>query len=186
MAFQLSALLNSTADTYSQLSGPELILKKVSELVVMGGDFPSGREYNFWGDDPLKAAHVVNNWPGRITYLGSDVGKRVMSGAQLTVEGPENDPVKAAYRWYTGYNVSRESWDPLAVLYACKGFGDLFEYANESGYNFVHPDGSNVWVEDETRTDQHWLRLKVDNETAARELDRLYLEGARSVVDLHG
>ncbi|RQM05145.1 hypothetical protein DH86_00003153, partial [Scytalidium sp. 3C] len=91
----LSALLNSTADTYSQLSGPELILKKVSELVVMGGDFPSGREYNFWGDDPLKAAHVVNNWPGRITYLGSDVGKRVMSGAQLTVEGPENDPVKA-------------------------------------------------------------------------------------------
>ncbi|RFU30333.1 hypothetical protein B7463_g6011, partial [Scytalidium lignicola] len=180
----LSALLNSTSDQYSTMSGPELIKAKVSELVIMGGGYPSGHEYNFWGDNPLNTAHVVNNWQGRITYLGSEVGENVMSGANLTIEGPENDPVKAAYRWYTGYNISRESWDPLTVLYACNGLGDLFEYANEFGYNHVFPNGSNIWIDDESKTDQRLLRLRVDNVTAARELDRLYLEGARSVVTL--
>lgn len=94
-------------------------------------------------------------------HAGSELGGNVTSGAPLTVQGPENDPVAAAYRWYTGYNKSRFSWDPLTV---------------------VHPNGSNAWVYDETVTDQHWLRLKVDNETAAQELDRLFLEGAASAA----
>ncbi|KAH8809171.1 inosine/uridine-preferring nucleoside hydrolase [Xylogone sp. PMI_703] len=177
----LSGLLNSTSDKYSSMSGPELVKAKVSELVIMGGGFPSGHEYNFWGNNPLNTAHVVNSWPGRITFLGSEAGENVMSGAKLTVEGPENDPVKAAYKWYTGYNVSRQSWDPLTVLYACNGLGELFEYGNEFGYNHVFPNGSNIWMEDESKTDQRWLRLKVSNVTAASEVDRLFLEGARSV-----
>jgi len=37
-----------------------------------------------------------------------------------------------------------------------------------------------VW--DEGRRNQRWLKLKVDNMTAGRELDRLMLEGARSVT----
>jgi hypothetical protein len=146
----------------------------------MGGEYPAGREYNFWGDNPTATAHVVDNWPGRITYSGFELGQDITSGASLTVEGPENDPVRAAYRWYVGYNSSRPSWDPLTVLYACRGLGDMFEYGNESGYNHVFSDGSNTWVYDQTRTNQHWLRLKIHKETAGRELDRLYLQGARS------
>ncbi|EOD45424.1 putative inosine uridine-preferring nucleoside hydrolase protein [Neofusicoccum parvum UCRNP2] len=178
----LSGLLNSTADAFSNSSGVDLVVNKVSELVVMGGGYPSGYEYNFWGSNSSLTAHVVNNWPGKITFSGSELGGNVTSGAPLTVRGPSNDPVAAAYRWYTGYNASRFSWDPLTVLYACQGLGDLFEYGNEFGYNYVHPNGSNDWVYDRNVTDQHWLQLKVDNETAARELDRLFLEGAASAA----
>ncbi|KAB5536246.1 inosine/uridine-preferring nucleoside hydrolase [Coniochaeta sp. 2T2.1] len=173
----LFGLLNSTADKYSDLSGPELVAAKVTELVVMGGDYPSGYEYNFWGDNPLHTAHVINNWPGRITFSGYSMGLNVTSGSRFMREGPSSDPVRAAYLWYT-YNAPRPSWDPLTMLYAMHGPGDVFEYANEFGYNHVHANGSNAWIFDEERTDQHWLALKTSRTEVEELLDKLYLEGA--------
>lgn len=87
----------------------------------MGGEYPFGHEFNFRGDDPSHAAHVINNWPGKITFSGYEMGKSVLSGSRLTVEGPLRDPVKMAYTWYSGYNASRMSWDPLTLLYAIRG-----------------------------------------------------------------
>ncbi|KAK4102522.1 inosine/uridine-preferring nucleoside hydrolase [Parathielavia hyrcaniae] len=178
----LSALLNSTADASSPLSGRDLVSLKVSELVVMGGSYPSGGpSWNFFGSNASLAAHVVNTWtgPGRMVFAGDDVGKHALTGGPLMAEGPEADPVGRAYIWY-GYHRPRPSWDPLAVWYAIHGLGKLFEYGNEggSGYNFVEADGSNRWVADETVRNQFFLRLKVANETAAEEIDRLFLEGA--------
>ncbi|KAI1075561.1 inosine/uridine-preferring nucleoside hydrolase [Whalleya microplaca] len=175
----LSGLLNSTSDSYSALDGPGLIAAKVSELVIMGGEYPAGREFNFWGDDPLMTAHVVNNWKGRIVFSGAELGGNVSSGEALMFSGPANDPVRQAYLWYT-YGASRSSWDPLTVLYAMNGLRTLFEYANEDGYNHVHANGSNEWVYDAAVTDQHWLKLAVGNTTAAAELDQLFLVGAWS------
>jgi len=83
------------------LLGPALVAAKVSELVVMGGGYPAGYGFNFYYDNPAATAHVVNTWPGPMTFSGTELGKNVFSGAQLTVEGPEDDPVRAAYMWYT-------------------------------------------------------------------------------------
>ncbi|KAL0933475.1 inosine uridine-preferring nucleoside hydrolase [Colletotrichum truncatum] len=178
----LSGLLNSTADKYSNLTGPELIASKVSELVVMGGGYPSGREFNFFGDNPLATAHVMNNWKGRVVYCGTEVGGTVLSGAKLLAEGPLSDPVRQAYIYYN-FHRPRESWDPLTVLYAIHGLGDIFEYGNEYGYNYVYANGSNEWVYDSSVTNQFWLNLKVDNVTAADVLDKLYVEGALAAAD---
>ncbi|KAF2086024.1 inosine/uridine-preferring nucleoside hydrolase [Saccharata proteae CBS 121410] len=178
----LSGLLNSPADNYSSLTGPDLVRAKVSELVVMGGAYPAGREYNFFGDNATSAAHVVNSWPGSIVFSGTELGGSVLSGASLTTDGPDHDPVKAAYSWYVGYNKTRYSWDPLTMLYAVQGLGNVFQFANEYGYNHVFANGSNAWVPDKTRKNQHWLELKVENVTAGEELDRLFLDGARSVL----
>ena len=178
---QLSGLLNSTADSYSPLSGPELISSKVSELVVMGGAYPSGYEYNFWGGNASLAAHVVNNWNGRIVFSGDELGAKVNSGARFMAEAPSADPIRSAYIYYT-YNTSRPSWDPLTVLYAMDGLGHLFEFGNEVGYNHVAPDGSNSWVYDDGVGNQHWLKLKVPNHVAADEIDRRLLTGACSIV----
>ncbi|ORY01063.1 inosine/uridine-preferring nucleoside hydrolase [Clohesyomyces aquaticus] len=177
----LSGLLNSTADKYSALDGYELVGKKVQKLAVMGGGYPSGHEFNFWGDNSLTTAHVVNTWPRTVpvTFLGTEVGEVVLTGARLTREGPKNDPVKAAYKWYVGYDTTRQSWDPLTVAYASLGLGNWFEYGNTCGYNHVFANGSNVWIYDEGVKNQHYLRLKIDNETVAEELDELYLKGAR-------
>lgn len=181
----LSALLNATSpDEHSPLSGEELLRAKVSELVIMGGSYPSGREFNFFGDDPAHTAHVIGSLsaPGspKVVYCGFEVGEHVMSGMSLMEQGPASDPVRAAYSYYTHRLTARESWDPLTMMYALDGLGDLFEFANVGGgYNRVNvTDGSNEWVDDASVTNQRWLRLKVSNETAAAELDRLYLEAA--------
>jgi hypothetical protein len=42
----------------------------------------------------------------------------------------------------------------------------------------VFPNASNIWIEDKSRTSQHFLKLKVSNETVAVEMDRLLLRGA--------
>ncbi|KAI1752405.1 inosine/uridine-preferring nucleoside hydrolase [Xylaria castorea] len=177
----LSGLLNSTADQHSDLSGRTLVARKVSELVVMGGDYPSGYEFNFWGSNASLTAHVINTWEGRVVFVGDSVGKNVKSGRRLMVEGPEKDPVRMAYIYYT-YHTPRPSWDPLAVLYAMNGLGDLFEFGNEYGYNHVEVNGSNRWVWDTKVRNQFFLRLGADEKGVAAELDRLFLQGAFSVA----
>lgn len=178
----LSGLLDSPSDSYSELAGPELVRSKVAELVVMGGGYPSGHEFNFWGNGPRAAAHVVNGWEGTpVVFSGAELGGGVRSGGGLMTRGPPSDPVRAAYMYYT-YNTSRFSWDPLTMLYAIDGLGELFTFGNDVGYNFVHANGSNVWVTDESARNQHWLKLKVDNGTAARVLDGMMLEAAWSVA----
>ncbi|KAK2598162.1 hypothetical protein QQS21_005713 [Conoideocrella luteorostrata] len=145
----------------------------------MGGEYPSGYEFNFFGYNISAAAHVVATWPGRITFSGFEMGKNVFSGAELTTRGPANDPVKAAYRWYSGYNNSRESWDPLTMLYAIYGLGDIFAYGNKCGYNLVYPNGTNVWqLGKKADGIHHYLKLKISPPLAGALLDQLYLKGA--------
>lgn len=66
----------------------------------MGGEYPLGREFNFYGENPAIAAHVVDTWPSTMTFLGFEAGENVLSGVPLMEKGPGNDPVKAAYQWY--------------------------------------------------------------------------------------
>ncbi|KAJ7248509.1 inosine/uridine-preferring nucleoside hydrolase [Mycena rebaudengoi] len=175
----LSGLLNSTADAYSHLTGPELIRAKVAELVVMGGDYPRGHEYNFYSDRPMFTAQVINTWKDLtpIAYVGDTLGNDVLSGLDLQLHGPDKDPVKAGYR----------CWDTLTLLYAIGGRGKLFKYGNTDGYNHVFANGSNVWVHDKRYTNQHWLELK-DGTTpkeAGAEVDRLLMAGAVGAAHAH-
>lgn len=152
----------------------------------MGGSYPAGRSWNFWGSNASLAAHVINTWDaGPITFLGGDIGKHVLAGGPLMAQAPVTDPVRMAYVWY-GYYRPRPSWDPLAVVYAIHGLeahGGLFEVGGGVGYNWVEADGSNRWVWDEAVTAQRFLRLKARNESAAEVVDGLLLRGALSVVE---
>jgi hypothetical protein len=153
----------------------------------MGGNYPSStrRSWNFVGSgSPARAAHVVNTWSaGRVVFLGNDVGREVLTGGPLMREGPERDPVRMAYVWYS-YFEGRPSWDPLAVVYAIQGVGGLFEYGNEGGYNLVDGvEGTNRWVWDKGGREQFFLKLRVKPEVAAEEVDRLFLRGAWAAVE---
>lgn len=143
----------------------------------MGGSYPSGRSWNFFGSDPTLAAHVVNSWEGRVVFVGGDVGKHVKSGGPLIANGPENDPLRMALIYY-GFTKPLPSWDPLTILFAVNGLGRLFKYGNDHGHNHIEPDGTNKWIWDTQTRNQFFLRLNVDYETAAAELDRLYLLAA--------
>ncbi|KAK2035121.1 inosine/uridine-preferring nucleoside hydrolase [Colletotrichum zoysiae] len=181
----LSGLLNSTADSYSNYTGAELVKRKVMELVVMGGDYPEGYEFNFWGDSPYTTAHVLRNWKSPIVYAGFRLGASVLSGGPLMAEGPKTDPVRAAYILYSYYQ-PRWSFDPIAMLYAIGGLGGRFVYGNTHGYNTIILNGENacngcnIWVDDENVANQHWLEAKVGHDQLGEELDMLYLRGAES------
>ncbi|PHH61191.1 hypothetical protein CDD82_3567 [Ophiocordyceps australis] len=144
----------------------------------MGGQYPSGHEYNFVKYNATAAAHVVNTWPGCITFCGVEIGDVVLSGGNFTVRAPEKDPVKAAYQWFIGKGNPNGSWDPLTVLYAIQGLGNVFEYG-EDGYNYVYPNGTNEW-QNTTREDAHhrFLKLQMSPSEAGAILDELFLQGA--------
>lgn len=183
----LATLMESLPDEFASLTGMALVSTKVKELVVMGGKYPSGWEFNFGGSDTASSQFVVNNWPREvpITYSGFELGEGIISGEKLADYAPPDSPVTAAYQWYVGRcSTIRESWDPITTLYGILGFegarglgiGKLFVHANEIGYNEVSADGSNTWVNDSSTTNQHWLKLAdgVSNRSVARLLDRFF------------
>jgi hypothetical protein len=151
----------------------------------MGGGYPSGHSWNFWGSDPGLAAHAINTWEGRITFTGDDVGRDVKTGGSMIFQGPEDDPVRQAYIYYNFYK-SHSSWDPLAVLYAIEGLGNLFVIGSDSGHNHIEPNGTNRWISDESRSDQSFLRLRMRDVDAASDLDRRLLEAVTSKAKKDG
>lgn len=80
---------------------------------------------------------------------------------------------------HSGYNTTRPSWDPLTVLYAIHGAGDLFSFGNVGGHNHVFGNGSNAWMDGSTPFEQHYLTLKVSGEKAGEVLDGMLVDGAR-------
>ncbi|KAI1137151.1 nucleoside hydrolase [Hypoxylon sp. FL0543] len=183
----LAALLNSPPDDITPLAGPGLVSAKVKKLVIMGGRYPSGWEFNFAGADRASAQQVVNNWPRQVpvTYSGYELGKSILSGEKLANYARPDSPVLAAYQWYVGRcSTVRESWDPVTTLYGILGLegsrelgiGKLFAYANEIGYNEVLADGTNAWVNDSSVSNQHWLTLVdgVTNTSVAELLSQFF------------
>ncbi|KAL6890395.1 inosine-uridine preferring nucleoside hydrolase domain-containing protein [Trichoderma evansii] len=183
----LANLLKSEADHISHLSGTQLVSAKVGELIVMGGQYPSGWEYNFGGMDPKSTADVVNNWPKnvKITYSGDELGGNVFSGKSFAQRFSPDSPILSTYQWYVGRGSTiRQSWDPITTLYGILGLEwfpklrirPMLAYANEFGHNSVNAaNGSNAWVNDTGVTNQHWLCLAdgVTNSSMARLLDEI-------------
>lgn len=137
----LSNLLHTEPDGYSNLGGIDLVMKKVKVWVCMGGHFPRGREYNIH-TDAAASVIAVENWPTPIVFSGFEIGKKIMTGERLKGT-PESNPVRTAYFHFNGLN-NRESWDHTAVLYAVRGLRDYWDIGT-GGYLHVNQDGSNEW-----------------------------------------
>lgn len=119
----LAALIESEGDEASALTGLELIEAKVDKVVLMGGNFYTEMpEYNIKTDIP-SAKTVFEKCRVPIYISHFDVGLRVMSGARLIEEAPEN-PAAEAYRFHVGGK--RHSWDPIAAFYAIYGACGVF------------------------------------------------------------
>jgi pyrimidine-specific ribonucleoside hydrolase len=115
----LAALLQSFPDAFSPLTGAQLVTAKVVEIVIMGGDYPTGSdEFNFAGD-PASAPFVFANSPVAITGTGASLG------ASITVRPPSasngaTDPF--SYALSLEGAASTGGYDPLAVHYAVMGY----------------------------------------------------------------
>jgi inosine-uridine nucleoside N-ribohydrolase len=158
----LSNLLSTGADSYSSLSGTELIKRKVKLMVCMAGKFPSGFEFNVM-KDAAASQNVYGHWPTPIILSGFEIGEKIKVGLPLIHNNAiKNNPVKDAFRIAIPMakedSLGRKSWDETAVLVAIKGYSNW--YTLHQGRMMVADNGSNTW--DDNGTGQAYLVEKVD------------------------
>lgn len=140
----LSRLLSSGPDRYSKLSGAELVKKKVRRLVVMGGKFPEGKEWNF-EQAPSAAVQVMAQWPTPILASGFEIGAKVHTGKRLGTETPAANPVRRAYELYVGAGKDRESWDQTALYATIRGHEPLWDLRINGTIRVDPAKGANTW-----------------------------------------
>ena len=153
--YNIKALLESDADSISDLSGNELIQQKVSEFVIMGGQFPEGeREWNFDGDMPGVTQFVVENIPVLITFLGYEVGLNIKTG-EVFNELPKDHPLYVGFYHFSKYCpwlneqfdgriYDNSTYDQTAVLYAVRGGIDKY-WHRVKGTCLADDKGGNDW-----------------------------------------
>ena len=139
-------LLESKPDEISPLDGISLIKKKVKLWSCMGGQFPYGKEANFYRPDPESTLIAVNNWPGEIIFSGWEIGNEIITGGEFLRQSLSKDhPVSLAYSLYNGF-AGRQSWDQTSILFALSK--NNYWQLSPKGKVLVREDGSNSWKED--------------------------------------
>jgi PKD repeat protein len=102
---------------------PDLIERKVAELVIMGG--PRGGGFNLGRHNTASLTeYLLEHWPSPIVFSGAGTGIYTAEGLENT---PEENPIREAYYQFFNSNFcQRHSWDQMAVLYGVRGLSDYF------------------------------------------------------------
>jgi pyrimidine-specific ribonucleoside hydrolase len=157
----LSNLLTSKPDNNSNLSGKELVARKVKRLVSMAGRFPEGKEFNV-AMDSTASKFVFEHWPGEIIFSGFEIGAQIHTGLKLIKSDIKNSPVKDVFRISIPLSEEdkggRMSWDETAVLIGVYGTDGFFDTVR--GQIIVNADGSNTW-KNSTDGKQFYVKQKM-------------------------
>ncbi|SIN85491.1 nucleoside hydrolase [Chitinophaga niabensis] len=146
----LSKLLDSEADQFSQLKGIDLVKKKVKHLVCMGGRYPADQDPRPWGNfktDPRSTQHVAAAWPTCIYFTGGGAfADSVPTGKIFFNEKYKHTPMAHAYKLFLeGWKRNwHHSADIIAVYVAVRGHLPYFKL-EEHGYNHIFENGTNLW-----------------------------------------
>lgn len=173
----LDTLLKSPGDAIDPRDGVTLIKAKVRLLSLMGGKYPSGKEYNLsFGGTAATAKHVINHWPDAevpMVFGGYELGAAVITG-KVYVDAPPS-PMRRCYEIaYESLKKGRPSWDQLTILHAARGSssGEVTYWQEIVGSNVVASDGSNTWQTMPIRM-QRYLVPALDNQAMAKLIDEL-------------
>jgi inosine-uridine nucleoside N-ribohydrolase len=144
-------VLHSEADEFSELSGKELIQKKVKLLSIMAGSFtePKRTEYTVFKDIPSAKA-IAEEWPSQIVFTPYEAGVAVKYPAvsiENDFEWTDAHPVIEAYKYYLDMPYDRPTWDLIALLYVVDKSDEYFSESekgivsiNNKGHSFFEPN----------------------------------------------
>ena len=114
----IANLLKSEGDEIIELSGRELIEKKVIKYIAMAGDVhvTEFKEYNVRCDVDA-ARYVFDNFPRDVPLIVVDfrVPLNTLTG-DIFGKAPDYYPIKAQWEWFGDPEFKRPSWDPYATL----------------------------------------------------------------------
>ncbi|MDR1154925.1 MAG: nucleoside hydrolase [Bacteroidales bacterium] len=184
----LHDLLESKPDKVCEMDGKELVRKKVRELVVMGGKYPEGREYNFYfGGVASSAKYVTEHWPDEIPVIfsGYEIGERIISGKKYKTQLPECPLRSALENAYDAINQGRESWDETAVIYAVRGSSyqgrEYWKLQSEGSVFIDCCDGSNKWISSPDRN-QYYLIESMPPDSLAAMMEEFILKSINNAL----
>ena len=173
----LKYLLESEPDEISQLSGVELVKKKVRKLVTMGiGRYPEAKAEFNWLMDWESARHVIHNWPTPLVVQSN--GTEFRTGNTLSLKTPESNPVRKCYETFLGGpKKGHFSWDLITALYGVRGSDSFFD--KKYGYRLILESelGINHWILDIKNEHQHsFIQLKSPNISLKRAIHNLLVK----------
>lgn len=173
----LDTLLKSPGDAIDPRDGVALIKAKVRLLSLMGGKYPTGKEYNLsFGGTAATAKHVIDHWPDAevpMVFGGYELGAAVITG-KVYVDAPQS-PMRRCYEIaYDSLKKGRPSWDQLTILHAARGSasGGVTYWSEITGSNVVAADGTNTWQVTPVRR-QTYLVAALDQVAMQRVVDEL-------------
>lgn len=165
----IQRLLKTGADSYSSLNGKDLISKKVKKFVMMGGNFPKGKdEWNFNGNMPGVTKYVIENLEVPIVFTGFELGVQIKTGAILN-NTDENTPLYQGFMYFSqhapwvkeqfkGKILNNSTFDQTTVLYAVNGGDDVLWEKISNGYCEADDNGGNRWIKREN-SNHSYLKL---------------------------
>ena len=182
----MARLITSEADDISDLSGKELVKKKINRTIVMGGRFfeswpmvlyESGDpthhvmtwEYNIRNSRYDNAKTVFDNWVGELVLTSYEIGSFIVTLTGYSKRAREGDPVALAYLVHNR-DAGRCSWDLTAVLEAVRP--GVYWNTHEFGKISVDENMVTHWSEDENYK-HSYLLPKADYEKVRRVIDDL-------------
>lgn len=181
----IKKLIDSKPDGYSSMNGLDLINAKVKEFVVMGGNFPSGKdEWNFNGDMPGVTKYVLDKITLPITFSGAELGASLKTG-EVFNQLPKDSPLYLGFLhfgknapWmksqFKGKIFDNATFDQTAVLYAIRnGIGSYWNRV-EDGYCKADETGGNTW-ESKENSNHSYLTLKMPKEEMETALEAFML-----------
>jgi len=115
----ITGLLKSEADEFSDLNGVDLVNKKVKNWVCMGGRFPDGGSETNMTSDVITSKYAIENWPRPILFSGWEIGAMINSGMRLAYLAEPN-PIRYAFEISTCLGCCNCSFDQAAVLAAIR------------------------------------------------------------------
>ena len=139
----------------------------------MGGQFPEGKEANFYRPDPASTVNCLAKWKLPVTFAGWEVGNQIITGGDsFKAKCNPGSPVYKAYELYNGFK-GRASWDQIALLEAIEG-PEPFFFVKKGGQCSVSADGTNKWIA--ASGNQHgYLSIKTSAEKIREKIDLLML-----------
>ena len=176
----IAALLDSAPDEISTLDGISLVRERCRKIVLMAGDFTSGKpEWNVKLDIPAMQT-VVNKSPAPIAFLPFEVGYGMITGKPIMDAFGEDNPLSLSFMRFPGTDklCGRHSWDPAAAVYAVLGDS---EYLTESEPQRVTVTDEGVTVAAPERGGMHTvisLRMSEgESEADAKARVAAYIDG---------
>ena len=124
----IAALLESKPDGISTQDGVALVRERCKRVVLMAGDFVSGKpEWNVKLDVAAMRT-VVESCPVPLYVLPFECGHEMITGAHLLDAAYPENPLSLSFREFPGVTEKggRHSWDPATAAFACLGEGELF------------------------------------------------------------